>query len=202
MTGVLTVVGKNVKLVKVGDQVGGGCIVDSCLKCTDCKHGEEQMCDKQVTTYSVMDKYDRADTYPVGDHTLDGTHTPSHTHTLHVGTNYDMIEPHPALFATPPSLLTLSLTHLLCSVSYSPGYTTKMVVHERFVIIIPKEYPIQYTVPVMCTGVTLFDPFHHYKTTKGTRVSIVGLGGLGQMGVEITKTMGCVVTVVSPSVIK
>ncbi len=119
-----------------------------------------------------------------------------------LGTNYDMIESHPVLFATPPCLLPLSLTHLLCFVSYSPGYTTKMVVHERFAIIIPKEYPMQYADPVMCAGVTLFDPFRRYKTTKETCVSIVGLSGLGQMGVKIAKTMGCVVTVVSLSVIK
>ena len=149
-----------------------------------------------------MDKYDRADTYPVGDHTLDGTHTPSHTHTLHAGTSYDMIESHPALFATPPPLLPLSLTRFLCSVLHSAGYTTKMVVHERFAIIIPKEYPMQYAGPVMCAGVTLFDPLRRYKATTGTRVAIVGLGGLGQMGVKIAKAMGCVVTVVSRSVSK
>jgi D-arabinose 1-dehydrogenase-like Zn-dependent alcohol dehydrogenase len=77
-----------------------------------------------------------------------------------------------------------------------------MVVHERFAIIIPKEYPMQYAGPVMCAGVTLFDPLRRYKATKGTRVAIVGLGGLGQMGVKIAKAMGCVITVVSRSVSK
>jgi len=118
LSGVCTAVGKNVTLVKVGDQVGVGCMVDSCLKCAACKRGEEQMCAKQVGTYNAVDKCGRAVTYPVGGHTLGGTHTPSHTHTLHAGTSYDMIESHPALFATPPPLLPLSLTRFLCSVPH------------------------------------------------------------------------------------
>ncbi len=44
-----TQVGKNVKKVKVGDKVGVGCIVDSCLDCQSCKKSEEQYCESGFT---------------------------------------------------------------------------------------------------------------------------------------------------------
>ncbi len=44
LAGVVTKVGKHVRKVKVGDHVGVGCIVDSCLKCKVCKASEEQYC--------------------------------------------------------------------------------------------------------------------------------------------------------------
>mmetsp|Transcript_83601 Transcript_83601/g.135547 ORF Transcript_83601/g.135547 Transcript_83601/m.135547 type:complete len:394 (+) Transcript_83601:1-1182(+) len=153
LAGICTAVGSKVTLVKVGDQVGVGCMVDSCLNCAACKRGEEQMCSKQVGTYGATDKSGRAATYPAGGHTLG-------------------------------------------------GYTTQMVVHERFAIIIPANYPLKFAGPVMCAGVTLYDPLRRYKATTGTRVAIVGLGGLGQMGVKVAKAMGCVVTVVSRSMSK
>jgi uncharacterized zinc-type alcohol dehydrogenase-like protein len=77
------------------------------------------------------------------------------------------------------------------------GYTTKMVVHERFGIKLPEGYPLEFAGPVMCAGVTLFDPLRRYGAGPGKRVAIIGLGGLGQMGVRIAKAMGCHVTAVS-----
>jgi len=49
----------------------------------------------------------------------------------------------------------------------------------------------------MCAGVTLFDPLRRYGAKEGTRVGIVGLGGLGQMGISVAKALGCHVTAVS-----
>ncbi|KOO22311.1 alcohol dehydrogenase [Chrysochromulina tobinii] len=77
------------------------------------------------------------------------------------------------------------------------GYSDKMVVHERFAVIIPKTYPLECAGPVMCAGVTLFDPLRRYGAGKGTRVAIVGVGGLGQMGIRIAKALGCVVTAIT-----
>ena len=62
------------------------------------------------------------------------------------------------------------------------GYTNYHVVTEHFAIIIPKSYPLDKAGPVMCSGVTLFDPLVRYGAMEGTRVAIVGIGGLGQMG--------------------
>ena len=77
------------------------------------------------------------------------------------------------------------------------GYTDRFVVHENFGIKIPESYPLELAGPVMCAGVTMYDPINAFGAGMGTRVGVVGLGGLGQFGVKIAKARGCVVTVIS-----
>ena len=77
------------------------------------------------------------------------------------------------------------------------GYSTVHVVDERFAVLIPKSFPLEYAGPVMCAGVTMFDPLKRQGATEGTRVGIVGLGGLGIMGIKLAKALGCEVTAIS-----
>jgi uncharacterized zinc-type alcohol dehydrogenase-like protein len=58
IVGIVASVGKNVTKFKVGDRAGVGCMVDSCMKCESCTHGEEQFCDNNATlfTYGSADK--------------------------------------------------------------------------------------------------------------------------------------------------
>jgi len=79
------------------------------------------------------------------------------------------------------------------------GYSTQMVIHERFAIKIPASFPLEYAGPVMCAGITMYDPLKHWGIKAGSRVGIVGLGGLGTMGVKLAKAMGATVTVISRS---
>jgi len=82
------------------------------------------------------------------------------------------------------------------------GYSDKYVVHERFAVLIPKSYPLEAAGPIMCAGSTMYDPLRRYGATKGTRVAIVGLGGLGILGIKLAKALGCEVTAISRSVAK
>ena len=58
IVGVVSAVGKNVTKFKIGDRAGVGCMVDSCMECESCKHGEEHYCDngKTLFTYGYPDK--------------------------------------------------------------------------------------------------------------------------------------------------
>lgn len=52
IAGIVTAVGKMVTKFKVGDRAGVGCMVDSCMKCESCTHGEEQFCDNGATVFT------------------------------------------------------------------------------------------------------------------------------------------------------
>lgn len=74
LAGIVKAVGSAVTKFKVGDQIGVGCMVDSCQTCKSCKAGEEQRCAKgQVGTYCGKDKFDgRAAQVPAGRQTMGG----------------------------------------------------------------------------------------------------------------------------------
>ena len=62
--GRVTAVGDQVSKHRVGDQVGVGCIVDSCRSCEPCQRGLEQYCDAgMVSTYNGIDRHDQSVTY-------------------------------------------------------------------------------------------------------------------------------------------
>lgn len=151
LAGVVTQVGNRVKRFKIGDHIGVGCFIDSCLNCEQCKNGCGHKCIDQVSTYNDFDcGTGRAETYPKGQRTIG-------------------------------------------------GYSTHMVVNEQFAIQVPEDYPLACVGPVMCAGITMYDPLKAHGAKKGTRVAIVGLGGLGVMGIKLAKALGCTVTAISRS---
>jgi uncharacterized zinc-type alcohol dehydrogenase-like protein len=79
------------------------------------------------------------------------------------------------------------------------GYSSKIVVDERFVIRIPSSIPLENAALLFCAGITLYSPLRHWKAGPGKRVSIIGFGGLGHVGVQIAKAMGANTTVLELS---
>ena len=79
------------------------------------------------------------------------------------------------------------------------GYSKSIVTHEDFVLHISEKLPLDAVAPLLCAGITTYSPLRHWKVGKGTRVGILGLGGLGHMGVKLAAAMGAEVTMLSHS---
>jgi len=79
------------------------------------------------------------------------------------------------------------------------GYSTRIAVHEDYVLRIPDSLPLDRAAPLLCAGITTYSPLRHFGVKAGDRVAVVGLGGLGHMAVKIARAMGAQVTVLSTS---
>jgi len=77
------------------------------------------------------------------------------------------------------------------------GYSTKIVVHQDFVLRIPHNLPLEKAAPLLCAGITTYSPLRHWNVDQGKRVAVIGLGGLGHMAVKIAHAMKAEVTVLS-----
>jgi len=77
------------------------------------------------------------------------------------------------------------------------GYSTKIVVHQDFVLRIPDNLPLDKTAPLLCAGITTYSPLRHWNAGPGKRVAVIGLGGLGHMAVKIAHAMKAEVTVLT-----
>ena len=142
IVGTVTAVGPDVTAHKVGDTVAVGCMVDSCMECTQCKEGWEIFCEKgMVGTYNGIDKHDG------------------------------------------------SLT--------KGGYSDHVVVRDHFVCKVPEGMDVSRVAPLLCAGITTYSPLHQYGVGEGTKVGVVGLGGLGHMGVKLAAAMGAHVTMIT-----
>ena len=82
------------------------------------------------------------------------------------------------------------------------GYSRQIVVDERFVVTIPDSLELDVAAPLLCAGITTYVPLKHWKVGKGTKIAIVGMGGLGHVAVQIAAAMGAEVTVLSQSLSK
>ena len=67
---------------------------------------------------------------------------------------------------------------------------------------VPESLDYDKVAPLLCAGITLYSPLHHWGVTEGTKVAIVGMGGLGHMGVKIAAALGADVTVLSQTTSK
>ena len=70
------------------------------------------------------------------------------------------------------------------------GYSASIVVNEGFVLRMPANLDPAGAAPLLCAGITTYSPLRHWGVTKGKKVGVVGLGGLGHMGVKFSKALG------------
>ena len=79
------------------------------------------------------------------------------------------------------------------------GYSDTVVVDERFVLRVPDNLDLAGAAPLLCAGITTYSPLRHWGVTKGKKVGVVGLGGLGHMAVKFAHAMGAHVVVFTTS---
>lgn len=144
VVGRVTSVGKGVTQFKVGDNVGIGCMVDSCRVCKPCQQGIEQYCEEGcVQTYNGFDRHDGLPTYG--------------------------------------------------------GYSNTILASEDFILKMPDGLDLKAAAPLLCAGITTWAPLRHYNVGKGSKVAVVGLGGLGHMALKLAHALGADVTLFTRS---
>ena len=79
------------------------------------------------------------------------------------------------------------------------GYSNSIVVDEQFVLRVPSNLELAAAAPLLCAGITTYSPMRHWEVSKGQKVGVVGLGGLGHMAVKFAHAFGAHVVVFTTS---
>ncbi len=82
------------------------------------------------------------------------------------------------------------------------GYSDTIVVKEGFVLKVPKELETSKVAPILCAGITTWSPLKHWNVKKGSKVAVIGFGGLGHMAIKLAKALGAEVTLFTRSLNK
>lgn len=79
------------------------------------------------------------------------------------------------------------------------GYSESVVVNHKFVLKVPAGMKLEGAAPLLCAGITTWSPLRHWKAGPGSKVAVVGLGGLGHMAIKLAKALGAEVTLFTRS---
>jgi uncharacterized zinc-type alcohol dehydrogenase-like protein len=79
------------------------------------------------------------------------------------------------------------------------GYSNFIVVRSRFVLHFPDNLDMAKGTPLLCAGITVYNPLKQSKVKPGMKVAIAGIGGLGHLAIKFAKAMGAEVTAITSS---
>lgn len=79
------------------------------------------------------------------------------------------------------------------------GYSREYVVRDRFAYPLPAGLDAAAAAPLLCAGVTVWEPLHALGVGPGSRVGVAGLGGLGHLAVKMAVALGAATSVISRS---
>ena len=79
------------------------------------------------------------------------------------------------------------------------GFSDKIVATEHFVVRIPPGADLPAMAPLLCAGITTFSPMRHWQVSRGHRIGVVGLGGLGHIALKLAVAHGAQVVVFTTS---
>ncbi|EMV7409563.1 TPA: NAD(P)-dependent alcohol dehydrogenase [Enterobacter soli] len=79
------------------------------------------------------------------------------------------------------------------------GYSQTIIASEAFALLIPQGIDLKGAAPLLCAGITTWSPLRHWNIGKGSKVAVVGLGGLGHMAIKLAHGLGAEVTLFTRS---
>ena len=82
------------------------------------------------------------------------------------------------------------------------GYASRVRANSRFVFPIPEALASENTAPLLCGGITVYNPLRIHQINPTSRVGIVGIGGLGHIAIQFARVFGAEVTAFSTSAAK
>jgi uncharacterized zinc-type alcohol dehydrogenase-like protein len=96
----------------------------------------------------------------------------------------------------------LCLTAEATCVHRHGGYASRVQANARFVIPIPEALASENTAPLLCAGITVYNPLRSHNINPSSRVGVVGIGGLGHIAIQFARVFGAEVTAFSTSAAK
>jgi len=82
------------------------------------------------------------------------------------------------------------------------GYANRVRANNRFVVKIPDALPSEQAAPLLCGGITVYNPMRDHVINPSSRVGVVGIGGLGHLAIQFARVFGAEVTAFSTSTAK
>ncbi len=79
------------------------------------------------------------------------------------------------------------------------GYSQTIIASEAFVLHIPQGIDLKSAAPLLCAGITTWSPLRHWNIGEGSKVAVIGLGGLGHMAIKLAHGLGAEVTLFTRS---
>jgi uncharacterized zinc-type alcohol dehydrogenase-like protein len=79
------------------------------------------------------------------------------------------------------------------------GFSEEYVVREDFAYTVPAQLDPAAVAPLMCAGITVWEPLRRWQVGPDSTVGVVGIGGLGHLAVKLATALGARVTVFTTS---
>ena len=79
------------------------------------------------------------------------------------------------------------------------GYADRVRANARFVFPIPDALKSEHAAPLLCGGITVYNPMRTHGVNPSSRVGVIGIGGLGHMAIQFARVFGADVTAFSTS---
>ncbi|MHA3099072.1 NADPH-dependent aldehyde reductase Ahr [Acinetobacter brisouii] len=84
--------------------------------------------------------------------------------------------------------------HKATIVGHAGGFADKVRAGWQWVIPLPDDLAPESAGPLLCGGITVFDPLLKHQIQAIHHVGVIGIGGLGHMAIKLLKAWGCEIT--------